>query len=104
MLFLTSVAYSFPTLSVPMLRYTVLLNDPNMFRNIFLVHGKLLLDNSTVKVLCCLYVSSLLDVQVFLSKFKHSCKKQPSALSCLLIRKCLGCPFIAHFVEVEACV
>jgi len=54
-----------------LLRYTVLLNNPNMFRNIFLVHGKLLLDNSTVRVLCYLYLSSLLNVQVFLSKFKQ---------------------------------
>lgn len=75
MLFLTSVAYSFPILPVQMLRYTVLLNNPNVFRNIFLVHGKLLLDNSTVEVLCCLYLSSLLDVQVFLRKFKQQLRK-----------------------------
>lgn len=70
-MFLTSVACSFPILSVQMLRYTVLLNNPYMFRNIFLVHGKLLLDNNTVEVLCCLYLSSLLDAEVFLSKFKQ---------------------------------
>ena len=71
LLFVTSVSYSFPILSVQMLRYTVLLNKPNMFRNIFLVHGKFVLDNSTVEVLCCLYLSSCLDMQVLLSKFKQ---------------------------------
>ena len=46
-----------------------------MFRNIFLVHGKLLLDNNTVEFLCFFYLSSLLDVQVFLSKFKQQLRK-----------------------------